>query len=210
MAYKYDIPHDELAEMIESGMTNAEIADHFGCGVRTLQTRMKKYGLMRWEYYDFDDDELLRLYVDEDMTCQEIADLKGCCRWTIWKNINRITETRPNKRIKGKYIGENHFAWKGGRREFEGYVWIRTPGCDEIQEHRHVMQEAVGRSLESWEHVHHMDGNGLNNDPSNLILLTNSEHQKLHAAMRRHPGLDQREWLMRYRASKGTLQRNAA
>lgn len=44
------------------------------------------------------------------------------------------------------------------------------------------MEQFLGRKLEPWEHVHHVDGNYLNNDISNLQILSNSEHQKIELA----------------------------
>lgn len=52
----------------------------------------------------------------------------------------------------------------------------------QVREHRFVMEQHIGRKLESWEHVHHIDGNHLNNDINNLQVLSNSEHQKLELA----------------------------
>lgn len=49
-----------------------------------------------------------------------------------------------------------------------------------ITEHRKVMQEYLGRELTSDEIVHHIDGNKLNNDISNLVLTTRSEHIEEH------------------------------
>lgn len=49
--------------------------------------------------------------------------------------------------------------------------------------HRHIASINLGRWLTTDEHVHHLDENRLNNDDSNLILLTNSEHSKLHNPM---------------------------
>ena len=46
--------------------------------------------------------------------------------------------------------------------------------------HRHIMSIIIGRWIENDEHVHHIDGNILNNQKSNLVLLTRSEHTKLH------------------------------
>lgn len=46
--------------------------------------------------------------------------------------------------------------------------------------HRHVASITCGRWLLSNEHVHHVDGNKANNDPGNLVVLTSSEHTKLH------------------------------
>lgn len=47
-----------------------------------------------------------------------------------------------------------------------------------VREHRWLMEQHLGRKLESWEHVHHIDGNHLNNAIENLIVLSNAEHQK--------------------------------
>ena len=47
-------------------------------------------------------------------------------------------------------------------------------------EHRVVMERILGRPLRSDEVVHHVDGNKRNNDPSNLRLMTQSEHIALH------------------------------
>lgn len=56
-----------------------------------------------------------------------------------------------------------------------------------IYQHRHVMESKLGRRLESNEHVHHIDGDPLNNSPSNLDLLSSSTHAKLHSATRSPP-----------------------
>lgn len=46
--------------------------------------------------------------------------------------------------------------------------------------HRHIMEELLGRKLGPNEIVHHKDGNKLNNDPSNLEVMSRSEHARLH------------------------------
>lgn len=60
---------------------------------------------------------------------------------------------------------------------YHKYVYINIDG-KQIREHRYIMEQFLGRKLLKNEHVHHIDGNGLNNDINNLELLTNSEHQK--------------------------------
>ena len=42
---KINIPEEELSSMIKSGMTQKQIALHFGCSEDTIQRRIKEYGL---------------------------------------------------------------------------------------------------------------------------------------------------------------------
>lgn len=59
-----------------------------------------------------------------------------------------------------------------GWRTVRGYWKYRRDG-QEIYLHRAVMEELLGRPLAAHEHVHHKDGDKLNNDWSNLELWVN-------------------------------------
>ncbi|MBO5570564.1 MAG: HNH endonuclease [Clostridia bacterium] len=48
--------------------------------------------------------------------------------------------------------------------------------------HRQIAEEKIGRKLHPWEEVHHIDGDHFNNDPSNIMVLSKSEHSKVHAS----------------------------
>lgn len=50
--------------------------------------------------------------------------------------------------------------------------------------HRVVAEEVLGRPLQKGEIVHHRDGNKWNNSPSNLEVMTQSEHCRLHLMVR--------------------------
>lgn len=55
-------------------------------------------------------------------------------------------------------------------------------------EHVVLMEQKIGRKLLKNECVHHVDENKTNNDLSNLVLMTISEHTRLHRYMEAQKG----------------------
>lgn len=58
---------------------------------------------------------------------------------------------------------------------FSGYRWV-----DGKAEHRAVVEAAMGRALVPGEEVHHVNGDKLDNRAENLIVMSKSEHARLH------------------------------
>ncbi len=86
-----------------------------------------------------------------------------------------------SKRIYKK--GKELYNWKGGRiTRSHGYICVIKhdhPHADKdgyVYEHRMVMETYLGRILESWEHVHHINGIRDDNRLENLRLTCNKEH----------------------------------
>jgi hypothetical protein len=50
-------------------------------------------------------------------------------------------------------------------------------------EHRWIMEETLGRKLLPDEVVHHIDGDRLNNAPSNLRVMSRAEHTRQHLTL---------------------------
>ena len=83
--------------------------------------------------------------------------------------------------------GENNPLYKGGYINKYGYRLIKKPNHPNankdgyILEHRYIVSKHLGRPLEEWEIVHHKDGNRLNNEITNLEVMTREEHSYLHS-----------------------------
>lgn len=82
-------------------------------------------------------------------------------------NIKPRERIRPIKQKKGCITKTGYRVYSVGRN-------------NRILEHRAVMQEHLGRKLDSREVVHHIDENRLNNAIDNLMVMSLTEHINLH------------------------------
>jgi hypothetical protein len=67
---------------------------------------------------------------------------------------------------------------------FQGYLTVYEPAHPfankhngRVLEHRLIVEKGLGRYLTTNEHVDHIDQDKTNNDPSNLQVMSPSEHQ---------------------------------
>ena len=94
-----------------------------------------------------------------------------CCKPCHMQFMNReLNPTRMTPEVRKK-IRESRL----GSGEGKGYT--KTYGR---HTHRIVAEQKIGRPLIKGEIVHHIDGNKRNNDPDNLMVMTQSEHASLH------------------------------
>lgn len=99
------------------------------------------------------------------------------------ENIDLCFGCSNRREYKKQPLGNLHGLWKHGKTK-NGYLRI-TSGSRRILKHKDVMEKHLRRELFKGECVHHIDGNKLNNDLSNLCLFNNnSEHHLCHASLR--------------------------
>jgi hypothetical protein len=137
------------------------------------------------------------------MTLQEIADTADCKLTSTWKFLKSLypPEFRKARKVQnysksklGKLnpmsgkCRERHHNYIGAVSDGKGYHLILKPdwytarkGTKHVFLHHVVMCEHLGLTeIPSGWCVHHKDENKINNEISNLELLTLSDHTKLH------------------------------
>jgi len=129
-------------------------------------------------------------------TLTEIAAKFGCSTHAVRNAVRRygIDHTFP-----AKARPHRNAFWRGGRIVSQGYVRLHQPNHPNavngyVAEHRLVMERQIGRYLLPSEVVHHVDGNKVNNDPSNLVLFAKNADHLAHTIRGQRPAWTEAGW----------------
>lgn len=104
-------------------------------------------------------------------------------RLSLAASGRRLTEAAKEKlRL---LSGPKNARWRGGiSLTVGGYLQFTESPANGVHAgrliHRIIAEYKTGAKIQDGHHVHHIDGNKLNNDPGNLAIISASEHAKLH------------------------------
>jgi hypothetical protein len=160
-----------------------------GCGTLTrwlsTQGRWAVYAKgHRWDSPYLDKDWLCEEYVIKGRTFEDIAQECGVNRSSVRRAALRMgiqPRDRSESRI-GRKVGPKNPAWKGGVADWD-YAAGWKVIARKIRDRDEWTCQRCGEQRKHWGHalhVHHIDGDKLNNDPGNLTSLCASCHMQAH------------------------------
>lgn len=162
-----------------------------------VQVLLVKLGKHRISKVRFDPEEIRRLYWDEELSQPDVAKRLGKSSESVSAFMRRNgipRRSHAEAMTLAAKSGKNNprddsqfYNWEGRRwKDRKGYVHIllhpdnpyycMAKSDGSVSEHRLVMAKHLGRPLESWEIVHHINGIKSDNRIENLKLTTNKEH----------------------------------
>jgi hypothetical protein len=167
------VPDDEIVRRYRDGESSSQIAALFGVSSVQICRIIRAAGVTR--------------------SASEGKILSHSCPEVRRKLSVAATGRRHKEAAKDKLrarVGPIHHSWKSGlSMTAGGYLAFTASPANGVNAarllHQVIAEWTIGRPLQSGEHVHHIDGNKLNNHPENLAVMTASDHIKLHFRQRR-------------------------
>lgn len=132
----------------------------------------------------FSDDELIDLYINQDLSSIKIAKIFGVYVSSVCKRLKALGLTKSP-------FGHEGRNGKKGIVYHRGYPVVYKPNHPRaksngyVYEHILVAEKCLGRSLDENEVIHHINENKNDNSPVNLMVFANhAEHMKYHWCLR--------------------------
>lgn len=182
MGKRWDItPHTKyIKDGLKSGQSIRMMAGTLGIDHSTLSKAMRAYGIT----VPSRQEAATRTWKNHR---HPNLGKRGKNSYMYGKKLSEETK----KKIKAAISGPNNYHWSGGKKRHSGgYILAYAPdhpNADKggfVLEHRLVYEAHLGRQLEPWEVIHHINEDKSDNRIENLQLLSMAEHASIHMAQR--------------------------
>ena len=168
-ALKRKVPDVEIASLYSRGESSTQIAELFGLSGTHVLRILRAAGVVIREA-----SENKRLSHSRPEVRQKLSEAA----------TGRALPESAKQTLRERIGSKNHNWVSGITVSVGGYLQFTTSVANGEQTgkflHTIIAEWTIGRKLLPGEVVHHKDRNKLNNDPSNLDVMTASEHAKLH------------------------------
>lgn len=144
-----------------------------------------------------------KLYVQEGKSCLTIGKMIGKNAKAVSRYLKKFgIKSRPfstkglqtrlgavlSEEIRDK-IRQSHLKNGTQKHKHKGYIMVYKPNHPYAQknyvpEHRLIVEQEIGRYLESYEIIHHIDEDKTNNNLNNLQITTRAEHMTIHKKLK--------------------------
>lgn len=150
-------------------MNKKDIAEAIGEPLSKVQWIIRKLGLKRWQHNEWTREEELYLIANYATLGSKV------CGSYLKRSYMAVQKKAAVLGIKVKDTAKYYYI------DGDGYIVIRKKRTESAKRlHRVLMEEHLGRKLMGNEVVHHIDRNKLNNEMSNLVVMTRAEHINEH------------------------------
>ncbi len=181
MNRKYD--YKKIKFLYEEGKTTREIGKMFGARESTIWAILKKQG-KKLTNRKYDHEKIIQM-INDGSSQKDIVKKLGLKQPTVSYIVKKYF---PN--YKKNIAGEKNPKWKGGVMydgERKLILSPEHPNPDFLKkycyEYRLIMEKHLGRYLKPGEIVHHINNNKTDNRISNLQVMSQSEHCKIHSKL---------------------------
>jgi transposase-like protein len=175
----------EVAKRYAKGASLNALAPEYNCNPITIRNivrrrggTLRRRGAVAEEARESVQRRILVAY-GQGASQQTIARELGVSQSVVSRVVRRAGTSRPNVRSR-----DLHGRWGGGRIKVHGYIfawvsrddplYVMVNSMGYVPEHRLVLARHLGRPLERYETVHHINGNREDNRVKNLELRSSN------------------------------------